>query len=66
MILDQMTTVSRVWGYATLFAIILIAVSIVVLLTLDVVTEIRKVAIVVITCVWIPVLLLLYAKRPKP
>ena len=66
MVVDQMTTASRVWGYATLFAILLIAVSIVVLLTLDVVTDIRKVAIAVITGVWIPVLLLLYAKRPKP
>ena len=61
-----MTTASDVWRYATLFSILLIAVSIVVLLTLDVVTDFRLVAIVVITCVWIPVLLLLYVKRPKP
>ena len=61
-----MTTASEVWGYATLLSILLIAISIAVLLTLDVVTGFRLIAIVVITCVWIPVLLLLYAKRPKP
>ncbi len=61
-----MTTASDVWRNATLFSILLIAVSIVALLILDVVTDFRLIAIVVITCVWIPVLLLLYAKRPKP
>ena len=58
-----MTIASDVWRNATLFSILLIAVSIVALLIFDVVTDFRLIAIIVITCVWIPVLLL-YAKTP--
>jgi hypothetical protein len=61
-----MTTGSDVWRYAILLSILLIAVSIVALLAFDVVTGFRLVAIVVITCVWTLVLLMLYVNRPKP
>lgn len=60
-----MSAASKVWRNATIFWILLIVISVVALLILDVVSDFRLIAIVVITCVWIPLLVLLYAKRPK-
>ncbi|HKM50160.1 MAG TPA: hypothetical protein VJZ75_03180 [Candidatus Bathyarchaeia archaeon] len=60
-----MTSASDVWRNATAFSILLVLVAILVLFVFEVLTKFRLIAIVLLTSVWIPVLLLLYATRPR-